>query len=387
MHDEPRPGTLASNLGDPILLTNVNLCGVTAEAKQGPGEIDVWVRMAIDSDTPHFQIIVEGLVSAIEGCLSAAGKSAQLRSANQILLVIRSDDTAELWVDTAAQTQNITLKRSMTGGSPIFERDIADVTGVDFPLVEIGPDDRVVCIFRVNWRFGLFFHLDTDSKLDRDVMKRVLGDLYRTLRYRHLYEITSDGDLLKKLSRAGWFPFVEILSEFRDLAGAAQNNFDLKPAEDALLARFNKARLDAMLARWMSKPHYADKEPLLRSAINTYLASEPTATIKIVLTEIEGILAAAHRAAHGTSAKTKTLIKFALEAAAQKAGAANTLLFPAVFGQYLAEYTFADFDPNGPLGSAGSRHAVGHGAADSASYTQVRALQALLTLDQLSFYT
>ncbi|MER9222695.1 hypothetical protein NKI48_27985 [Mesorhizobium sp. M0644] len=49
--------------------------------------------------------------------------------------------------------------------------------------------------------------------------------------------------------------------------------------------------------------------------------------------------------------------------------------------------TFAEFDPAARTGKASSRHAVGHGEADSESYTQVRALQAFLTLDQLAFYT
>jgi hypothetical protein len=60
---------------------------------------------------------------------------------------------------------------------------------------------------------------------------------------------------------------------------------------------------------------------------------------------------------------------------------------PAAFARYLAAYTFANFDPTGPLGTAGSRHAIGHGAEDAGSYTQARALQALLTLDQIAFYT
>jgi hypothetical protein len=62
-------------------------------------------------------------------------------------------------------------------------------------------------------------------------------------------------------------------------------------------------------------------------------------------------------------------------------------LFPTAFAHYLRAHTFANFDPEGSPGSAGSRHAVGHGAAASDTYTMVRALQALLTLDQLAFYT
>jgi hypothetical protein len=62
-------------------------------------------------------------------------------------------------------------------------------------------------------------------------------------------------------------------------------------------------------------------------------------------------------------------------------------LFPAAFAEYLKSYTFANFDPAANTGIAGSRHAVGHGAAAAETYTMVRALQALLKLDQLAFCT
>jgi hypothetical protein len=53
----------------------------------------------------------------------------------------------------------------------------------------------------------------------------------------------------------------------------------------------------------------------------------------------------------------------------------------------LAAHTFANFDPAAQTGTAGSRHAVGHGAAAPESYTTTKALLAILTLDQLAFYT
>ena len=382
-----KPGELVRNIGEPLLLKEVNVHGVSAEACKGGGEVAIWVRMAITSDAPHFHRVVENLAAVIETCATASECPVYLRRAQTVLLVMHPDNSAELWVDMAALATYGMMKRDMPGGSVVFESDIADVTGMDFPLVEIGETDRVVCLFRQDWRFGLFFDFNPDGKFDREAMRRSLGDLYRTLRYRHLYEIVSDDGLLAVLTKAGWFPFVEIIGEFRSIADSASAGFDIADAEQQLTARFDQARLERMFARWMAKPHFAGKEALLRAALNTYLSGEPAAVIKIALTEIEGILAAFYRAVHGRGAKIKKLLAFALDSAAQKAGTPNTLLFPAAFGRYLNEYTFADFDPSGPPGHAGSRHAVGHGAADATSYTQVRALQALLTLDQLSFYT
>lgn len=137
----------------------------------------------------------------------------------------------------------------------------------------------------------------------------------------------------------------------------------------------------------MAKPHFAGKERLLRSALKSFADSDPVPVLKIALTEIEGILGDAYRKVHGKGAKIKELLEFAIVSAEAKAGQSDTLLFPAAFAHYLKSYTFAEFDPAALPGNASSRHAVGHGAAAAETYTLVRALQALLTLDQLAFYT
>ena len=121
--------------------------------------------------------------------------------------------------------------------------------------------------------------------------------------------------------------------------------------------------------------------------MRAFISGDPVAVLKIVLTEIEGILAEAHHASVGHRAKIKALRKFASASAEKKTGSLDTLLFPSAFEKYLDRYTYANFDPSSQQGTAGSRHAVVHGAASCESYTQVKALQALLTLDQIAFYT
>jgi hypothetical protein len=56
------------------------------------------------------------------------------------------------------------------------------------------------------------------------------------------------------------------------------------------------------------------------------------------------------------------------------------------FLRYMRDYTYAQFDPKKPQAHVMSRHSVGHGGAAPAAYTMERALQAILTLDQLNFY-
>ncbi len=146
--------------------------------------------------------------------------------------------------------------------------------------------------------------------------------------------------------------------------------------------------MQQILERWARKPHFSTRVELLTTALKAFGNKEPIAVIKILLTEIEGILNDAYRSAHsGQGAKLRDLLAFAEAAGVRKAGGANTLLLPAAFGEYLRRHTFANFDPAAQAGTAGSRHAVGHGAATQESYTMSRALQAILALDQIAFYT
>lgn len=79
-----------------------------------------------------------------------------------------------------------------------------------------------------------------------------------------------------------------------------------------MLVKFDSGRLERMFKRWMAKPQFADKEPLLRSAIKSFTNGDAVPVLKIVLTEIEGILNEAYRKVHGQSAKLKALLAFAV---------------------------------------------------------------------------
>ncbi len=383
-----RPGIVAGNLGEPIKLSGLQLHGVSAETARGGDTVKVWTRLSLTSDDRFFHRVVEGLSSHIEYVARQSGRSVNLKRADVALLVVHPDDTGDLWVDAAAVALHIMTKRSMVTGTVVFENDIADVTGMAFPLVPIGKEDRVVCIFREGWRFGLFFDFNPRGDFSVPDMQRDLGTLHRRLKYRDLYDAIADQSVFSRLVAAGWFPFVEILGlEFQSLVDASEAGFDLDEEEGKILARFDAERIERMFTRWMAKPHFAGKEPLLRSAQRSAVAGDAVPVLKIALTEIEGILGDAYRKVHGKGAKIKKLLEFAVASAEAKAGQPNTLLFPAAFADYLKAHTFADFDPTASTGSAGSRHAVGHGAAAAETYTMARALQALLTLDQLAFYT
>ncbi len=378
------------NIGEPLWFKDVEtMAGFTAEPAKSGQHVNVWTRLALSSDEPLFHRLVENLDDVIRHMAQKAGTAVNLRRADTVLLILKPDNSAQLWVDAAAVSLQCRVKRPIAARSVVFEHDIADVTGMSFPCVDIGEKDKVLCLFREGWSFGLAFDFNPDGTLDLNWFSTALGTLHRTLHYRHLYEVVNDPAIFGPLLAGGWFPFVEIItSEFRDLARHAEAGFDIAEIEAKIVAAFDAGRLGNLFERWSAKPHFSAKATLLREAVEAFTAQRPASVIKLVLTEIEGVLNDAYKSTHGgQGAKLKELLAFAQASAEERAGGPDTLFFPAAFGRYLTAHTFANFDPVAQTGTAGSRHAVGHGAAAQESYTMTRALQAILTLDQLAFYT
>lgn len=386
----PKKGLEIRNLGAPIRFTDVGpLAGFAAESAKGGQQVRVWHRLNLTSEDKDFHRMAEGLSGVVRHLAQKAGKLIDLQRANDVLLLLRPDATAELWIDSAARIVECTLKGSIGAGDLVLERDIVDVRAMKFPCVDIGERGKVLFLFREGWRFGMAFDMNPEGNLDRREFETSLGALYRRLKYKHLYDALGEPAVLKKLVHAGWFPFAEIItSEFRDVLNHCLAGFEMAEVDDEIIQKFDAARLEKILERWVAKPHFSVKSDLLRAAMKHFQMKEPVAVIKLILTEIEGVLDGAYRAANGgKGAKTKELIKFAAESAEQKAGRSDTLFFPQEFAAYLSEHTFASFDPMTRSGKANSRHAVGHGAAPQDEYTMPRALQAILTLDQIAFYT
>lgn len=216
-----------------------------------------------------------------------------------------------------------------------------------FPLVDIGPKDRIVCIFREGWRFGLYFDFNPDGELAIEEAKRILGTLYRRMKYADLYAALEHDQWFAHFIEAGWFPFIELVSsEFSTLLSIYGTDWGWEAAETQLLGRFDDTRLHRMFARWMERQHLKAKEPILAAAVRAYRAGDSVSVIKIVLTEIEGVMADAYFAATGERAhRIGPLLEFMIVSAEKRAGDKDTLFFPVAFGRYLKDHVYAGFVP------------------------------------------
>ncbi len=343
--------------------------------------------MSLTSDDAMFHTISDNIGKVLIHAAQANGAFVNPEHVGNILLVIRSDNSAEIWADTATIVLDAVLNRPAQGGTALYQRDVSDISGMWFPEVSIAAEDRILCLFRVKWSFALFFDFGCNGLLDISAARRDLGTLYRRLFYRHLYEMMDNEVNMDRLAMSGWFPFAEIVgSEFSEIARHFNSGLSLSSVEDKILDSFSDDRVEKVFSRWMTKPEFRRKEAILRPAIEAFKRGESVLVLKTLLTEIEGILQFAHRERHGKSAGGNLkLLEFSKDSAIGKVGIGDSLLFPESFFRYLDTYIFKNFDPD-DVGDIASRHAVGHGAASAESYTQTRALQAILTLDQFAFY-
>src|SRR5690349_10229240 len=146
------PGSVR-NIGEPIRLKNVEpLAGFAAEVGRPGQVVKVVTSLAITSDDPLFHKLADNLAGVIDHMCQTNGVASGFRRADTALLVLKPDATAELWLDTAAVSVRCLIKRTVAAGTAIFERDIADITGMTFPCVTFGERDKVLCLFRQYWR-------------------------------------------------------------------------------------------------------------------------------------------------------------------------------------------------------------------------------------------
>ncbi len=136
LNEFPLVGSIR-NSGQPFKFSNVEpLCGVSVEPSSD-GHVKVCTRLATTSDDPMFHKMASSFTSVVNHLAQQAGVVISLDRADTVLMVMKADDTAELWIDTAAVVLRCSLTRSVTAGMAIFAHDIADITAMTFPCVDI----------------------------------------------------------------------------------------------------------------------------------------------------------------------------------------------------------------------------------------------------------
>lgn len=206
----------------------------------------------------------------------------------------------------------------------------------------------MIYCFKVGWKFGLFFDLDRQDKLDADATWLALGKLYRELSFQYIYEVLKTGTQFEEMTKDGWFPFIELLGwQYKALSEAYRDRFDFENRIEAVVGSFSRVTIERITGKWWNNRIFQDKRKLLQAGINAYLRIDHEGyinCIKTLLTEAEGIIRLQYFNDIGKSNEVKMLLTHLLERGKTKTGSDDSLLLPLPFRDYLLNVVFSNFD-------------------------------------------
>lgn len=363
-----------------------NFIGFATENVEEGETVKILTRASVTSDEPEFYTYVDQISNIF---LAKPGISTNATS--KFLVLIHQDLSADLYINDFKVVAWIRTKRAIQKGESVRRNDIADMGKLEFPDIKITKTDKVICCLKVGWKFGLFFDLDRRKDLDFGEMSLVLGALYRYLSFQHVYKILESEAPFKEMINDGWFPFIEIIGEeFEILSKAYRNEFDFKNRIGKLVDSFDRARIERIINKWWGNKIFKDKQSLIEAGVNAYLHDNNDGFINCIKTlssEIEGILRFHYlsETGRGNKVKLQDLLQHIIEKGRTKSGSDYSLFLPLPFFMYLKDSVFANFNlESSKVGL--SRHSSSHGVAKAGDYTKMKALQMILTLDQICFF-
>lgn len=357
--------------------------GFVAESAPAGAQAKIFVKGFVHSDQQAFHKFTDELFSLF------VGNRFQREHMGMLLIQLHRDGAADVHVNDIDLNIRVNVKRDVAKGEWAGLRDVSDIAEVRFANVAIDKKDGIAFCFRHGWKFGLFFDFSPlcgDSELDLDELGLSLGKHYKYMLFQELYALIQDRKTFGQLFEDGWFPFIALIGGDYERLGDIYDS----PHRDALLAafmdKFDRGRLQQLTDVWWRKPLLGDKKEILLAGVEAYLAQDTqgyVTCLKTLYSEIEGILRLAYFKDHSRQPTFAQLKAYARDRAQHRFISADPLSFPDLFYRYLDEVLFRDFDLQaGEM--ALSRHSACHGVAPTREYTRKRALQAILTVDQMS---
>ncbi|MCJ7507956.1 MAG: hypothetical protein MUO85_04405 [candidate division Zixibacteria bacterium] len=370
---------------------------ITENAKYGD-IVNVLTRTLLTSDDPRFYQYLESISNIFL-------KGIFIDGVYQFLIVIHESLSADLYINDFVVSIETRLKRAdIKVGEVVTQNDIADIRKVKFPDIEIKDTDKIIYCFKVGWRFGFFFDLTPRpkpiggtqpigvKKLDIEEMALSIGELRRYLSFYHVYKVLESDAQFEEMKKDGWFPFIEILArEYKELSEAYQNKFDFENQIRVVVDTFTEERIKKITEKWWAKQIFADKKTLIEAGIGAFTQNTTNGfvnCIKNLWTEIEGILRILYltETGKGQNVTSNELSEYIVEKAKDKTGSGYSLFLALPFLKYLQDVVFPSFNIERGTPDM-SRHTSSHGVAGAQDYTKNRALQLILILDQIYFYS
>jgi hypothetical protein len=367
----------------PIILENIKVSGI-ADGTIPPGEygniiVKKFTSSAEEKFARHYNNIVSLFLNGNFG-----------EQLNRLLVIIKPDFKAYVYTNFPLSI-NIKASRDLKKGEVVRFGDFADLDNISFhdATIDLNPQlgDQIIWLFRYNWHFGLYFDFSRQSK-PNDILSD-MGHQYKRILYLDMFNFLSEEKYFKKLIDDGWFPFIRLLNgKFNNLISYYEEESKFGSYIQKIIDHFTADHIAKIMGRWWKNPVLKDKQEIIESAIEAYLTHKKSGfinCIKNLMTELEGIIRMACFYETGNkNPSTKQIKEYIVESGKNNFKTLSSLGFTNEFMFYLNDSIFKGFDLENEIPS--SRHAIAHGVATPDKYTQVRALQIILTIDQAFYF-
>ena len=358
-----------------------NLAGISMKAANEGEQIEILQKAFITSyqnDNCYLFNQIFGQFSGLD-----------MENLNRILIVMRNKKSY-IYRNYPIMSK-IKSKTDIERYKFVFEEQILDIMEIRFKdtifNLDLKDGDKFVWLFRIDWGFGLYFDFSGQMKLDH--LWQELGLCYRKLKFNSMYLFLSNRDNFDALMNRGWFPFAQIIgNQFEDLRLNINDTKGIEIVEKEIINSFTHEKIDRITKYWWRNEIFKEKRFLISAGIDAYKkggSGDIINCIKNLATEIEGIIRLDYNRIEGKKPSVRDLKDYVLSQAISNFSSPQSLGFPDYFFNYLDKVFFRQFDiQSGDVRL--SRHTVAHGTAGEEEYTKVRALQLILTLDQIHFY-
>lgn len=300
------------------------------------------------------------------------------------LIFIQKNNEVEVFINIPTSMQIIS-KRSIEKGDEIYREDIADLTRVRFPGIQMKSDCAVIYIFSNGWRRGLYFDflpVQPQSSHRTSDLETLFASFHSYLLFPEVHRL--EPKVKEKMFECGWFPFIRLLGQhFEEICNALKNEFPLIETEIKVVNSFDEKSIRDMKDAWMTKEVFKKHETVIETAIDRFVEEDYISTIHILYPRIEGLMRYIYIGESGKPTSRKLVDK--LTAPVAKKSIDLSLFLPEDFNEYLKQFYFSSFDLE-KCEIDLSRHSLAHGVAKEEDFSKIRAFQAILILDQISYY-
>jgi len=363
----------------PFEKDDIHIDGIAISTALPGSKAQIAKKLLAISIDPNFRTLAGNLIDIFLGNIYR-------NNVNQLLVRIRNQK-AQIWLKFPLILEtSLVLRSDVKKGSAIYKNQVMDIRGAkfedDLAYLDFERGDQLIYFFRSEFCFGIYVNLAKED--DEGVISTDVARLHRIVDYNIVYESIRNNILFRKMVKEGWFPFISLIrfDKYVQLLEYYQDRRKNKQALMAIKLFYNREILDDMLARWELLDVINEKSVLIKTGIDQYLnhtVDGYVSSIKILITELEGIIRAKYASQYPNLSFSQILNQLETDSVT-KVGGPDSLVLPLVFIRYLRTSIYSSFShdvvPN-------SRHAYAHGVARIDQYNWTRALQVILSLDQL----